>query len=71
MIAFTTKQARDMSRMTRRRLPYTNYYLPSGGLNNRMTKGVEKQKLANYTISNLPLKSGKVSKTVVGNMRLN
>ena len=54
--------------MTTTRLLYTDP--PSGELETPGVKGNGKIVVANYTISNQALKSGRLPTTVVGNMRL-
>ena len=60
-----------MSGMTATRLPYTDYYLPSGGLGTQNGKGNGRTVLLNYTILNLALKNGKMHTIAVGNTRSN
>ena len=62
-------QAIDMPGITTTIVLYTDYYLTIKSTQNG--EGSEKTVLANYTSSNLALKSEKMSTTVVGNMRLN
>ena len=61
------KQAIDIPDMTTTRLPYTDYYLPSGGLGTPKGKGYWKIVVASYTKLNHTSKNGKVLTTAVGN----
>ena len=65
------KRALNMPEIIMAKLLYTDYYWPSGELEIANGKGSGKTVLANYTTSNLALNIGKLSITVVGNMRLN
>ena len=49
-----------MSGMIKMKLPYTTTTQPSGGLEPQCVKGSGKIVIANYTISNHALKSGKI-----------
>ena len=64
------KEAIYMSGMTNTDYPIQTTNLPSEELETMNDKGSRKIVLANYTTSNLTMKSGKVPKTVVGNIRL-
>ena len=54
-----------MPEITTIRLPYTDYYLTIGRARYSKWQNSGKTVLANYTTSNLALKSGKVSKHVI------
>ena len=66
-----TKEAINMPRVTTTRIPYTDYYLPSGGQEIPSDKGNGKIVAANYATSHQASKNWRVPKTVVGNKKLN
>ena len=60
-----------MPEITMTRLPDTDYYRSSGGLNTPIGKNYGKTVLPSYTTLNHASKSGKVPTTAVGNRKSN